>query len=64
MHICIRITDSLCCIPESNTKALLTNYTPKLICKKMKREVVIVFLLGELSSDEEDLEVSYIMLIG
>ena len=30
----------------------------------MKREVVIVFLLGELSSDEEDLEVSYIMLIG
>ena len=30
----------------------------------MKREVVIVFLLCELSSDEEDLEVSYIMLIG
>ena len=61
----MRITDSLCCIPESNTKTLLINYTPtKLICKKMKREVVIVFLLCELSSDEEDLEVSYIMLIG
>ena len=35
-----------------------------MICKKIKMEVVIVFLLSRLSSDEEDMEVSYIILIG
>ena len=35
-----------------------------MICKKIKTEVVIVFLLSRLSSDEEDMEISYIILTG